>query len=323
MQLTINQSYITLNNWLFDSNQSQPDLNNIIKQIAFSSKLISNKIRRAGLENLYGNTLITNFHGDEVKKLDIVTNNIFIDSLRRCDISTMISEEENDLIPNKKNGKYVVAFDPLDGSSNIDVNITIGSIFGIYNANSIKTKNNTFRTGREQICAGYTLYSSSMMLILALNNEVNCFTFDEVCSEFVLTTPNIKIGKQQIYSINTGFYNNFHDETKQLVKHFEQYNYPLRYVGSMVADIHRTLLYGGIFINPSSEIRPNGKLRYYYEVAPISLIIEMAGGAANLGNTFDYKAALDYEPQGIHDRVPIYCGNIKCVDLVNKFKKIE
>ena len=312
----------TFDEFLMNQTGSQKNLNKIYRQIAFSCKVISNRIKRAGLENLYGSTTITNFHGEEVKNLDVLANNTFITSLSKIkDVGALVSEEDYDAMIINPDGKYIVTFDPLDGSSNIDANVNIGSIFGVFEkkGDGKMTKQDCLQPGRNLITAGYCLYGSSTILIVVYNGQVNGFTLDENYGEFVLTHHQMTIPKfKPIYSVNEGNRDSWDPKVREFVDSLKSTDggkkpYSLRYIGSMVADIHRTLLYGGIFMYPASKDAPNGKLRYLYEVAPMSLIIETAGGKAICGNI----AALDIVPDTVHQRVPVFMGSYDCI------KKIE
>lgn len=293
------------NKLLINLSSSHGDkLDSIIRNISLSCKIIKNKIRRSSLENICTSTSITNFHGEEVKTLDVISNRCIINSLSCIgSIKYLVSEEDVYKLHINDDGEYIVCFDPLDGSSNIDVNINIGTIFGIY-----KSSDRDIPYGSDILVSGYCLYGPSTIFVLCIDNKVNIYTLDDDIGEFVLTDENIQIpyGKK-IYSINEGNYHLWDENIKSIVDKYKKDRYSLRYVGSMVADIHRTLLYGGIFMYPSSTNAPNGKLRYLYEVAPMSHIITVAGGKS-LVNSIN---ALNYEPDTIHDRVPIIIGSFK------------
>lgn len=301
----------TLYEWLNNNSENQ-ELNKILIQISIACKIISNQIRRASLEKLYGDAEITNFHGENVQTLDVLANHEFIQTLRQNQmIHSLISEESFEVIPCNDAGEYTIAFDPLDGSSNINANISIGSIFSI--TQNIK---DPLFTGLDIISAGYALYSSSTMLVFAIEGQPQGFTLDEQCGEFLLTHPNITIAKlHKIYSVNEAYSNFWSDGQRNLLNKFREDKYVSRYIGSMVADVHRTLLYGGIFMNISSPTNPDGKLRYLYEVAPMSYIIEKAGGLAYIKN----KRALEYKPATIHQRSPIYMGSESCVKIALEY----
>jgi fructose-1,6-bisphosphatase I len=296
----------------------------ILNHIIAAGKFISGKIRRAVIECLCSTTSNINYHGEEVKTLDMLSNEEFISNLKKSKyVVAMVSEEESCVIKtNNENGKYYVTFDPLDGSSNIDANINIGSIFGIY----LNDNENYLRPGKEMICAGYILYGSATMLVLSMKNCVNGFCLDDNMGTFILSHPNIKIPTNtNIYSINEGNCETWKKSIVDLIiyiKSTDETNnkkpYSLRYIGSMVADVHRTLLYGGLFMYPAGNNATSGKLRYLYEVAPMAHIIKNAGGKSLIDGNID---ALDYVPSSIHQRVPIFMGSVQNMELVSTFLK--
>jgi fructose-1,6-bisphosphatase I len=324
-------SPISLERWM--PNQCDSDLQDVLTKIVDAGKVISEKIRRATLEPLYSSFLKSlaenemsneplpdiNVHGEVIKTLDRLSNEEFINNLKKSKhVSAMISEEEVSVIKTSHmDGKYFVTFDPLDGSSNIDANINIGSIFGIY----MSINENYLQAGKEMICAGYLLYGPATMLIISLNKSVNGFCLDDISETFILTHPNITVPPQtDIYSVNEGNFETWKKPVANLITQFKSTKkpYSLRYIGSMVADVHRTLLYGGLFMYPASHSSPDGKLRYLYEVAPMAHIINNAGGQSLIdGNTH----ALDYRPLSIHQRVPIFLGSIENMCVVSAFLK--
>ena len=236
----------------------------------------------------------------------------------------LVSEEVDDviIIEESVRGKYVVVFDPLDGSSNIDCNVSVGSIFGIYKksdpSSSACSVQDALQPGKNLVAAGYCMYGSSTQMVLTFGNGVNIFTHDPAIGEFILTHPNVRIPEnpKTIYSVNEGNAVYWHEPVRKFVdivkNKQEKKPYSLRYVGSMVADVHRTLLYGGIFMYPNDKKSPNGKLRLLYECNPMSLIIEQAGGKSTTGS----DRVLDIQPKSIHERRPIYLGCIRDVDLL-------
>ncbi len=294
-----------------------PTIGPIISQIAVATKIISNKVKRAGIENLIGSSSVTNFHNEEVQTLDILSNIVFITALKKVrSVFALISEEEVNPISCNKDGDYLVCFDPLDGSSNIDANVNIGSIFGIF---ATEKEHPTYvRQGKDLMAAGYALYGSSTLLIVAFPNSVNGFTLDETIGEFVLTHPSIRVPETgSTYSINEGYCSSWTPETANIINYLKSGHhekpYSLRYIGSMVADVHRTLLYGGLFINPPNKLNRNGKLRYLYEVAPFAFIMEQAGGRSTDG----LIRTLDHLPSTIHERVPVFMGSLDMMCLVD------
>jgi fructose-1,6-bisphosphatase I len=309
-----NKRHITLNEWL-TKYSNYIDLNSVIIQIATACKIISSKVRRVSIDGLHGAANTKNYHGESVQTLDILSNNEFIDALSKNQwVHTIISEEDDNPTVLNEHGLFVVAYDPLDGSSNIDANVSIGSIFGIS-----RTVGDIHFRGCDMICAGYALYSCSTQLVFAIDDKPQCFTLDESCGEFVLTYADIIIPKMyKMYSINEAYYNFWLKEQQELIDKFKELNYVSRYIGSMVADVHRTLFYGGIFMNIGSKENPDGKLRYMYEIAPMSYLIEKAGGLS-----FIIKdSALNHKPTNIHQRTPIYLGSSECVQLALSYHLI-
>jgi len=293
------------------------DFTLLLNAICTACKFISSKVRSAGIANLSGLHGTTNQTGDDQQKLDVLSNdvvkNVLIKSGKCC---ILASEEEENAIFLDGQGKYIVAFDPLDGSSNIEVNISIGTIFSISKRNGdVNDINELLRSGNSIISAGYCLYGSSTQMVLAFAGEVNIYTLDPSFGEFILTHPMVKIpNKGSIYSINEGNAKIWDKATEEYVK--EKKNgkpYSLRYVGSMVADVHRTLIKGGIFLYPSDLKNKNGKLRVLYECFPMSFIIENAGGLSSTGK----GRVLDIEPKSIHEKCSIVIGS---KDDINDFE---
>ena len=281
-------------------------------------KVIENLVRKARVNDLIGIAGNQNVQGEEQKKLDVLSNEVMIKLLSSSgQCSVLVSEEEDNIIIVREHGghpgKYCVVFDPLDGSSNIDAGVNIGTIFGIYRIQdgSEGSVKDVLRPGREMVAAGYCMYGSSANIVLSTGNGVNGFTLDSSFGEFVLTHPNIEIpSRGKIYSFNEGNSMYFHEP---VIKYLESVKFPgegkkpytARYIGSMVADVHRTLLYGGIFGYPSDKKTRDGKLRLLYEGFPMAFLIEQAGGLATTGE----KRVLDVEPKSIHERVPIFLGS--------------
>ncbi|KAH0883213.1 hypothetical protein HID58_059309 [Brassica napus] len=277
----------------------------------------------------YPGMLIMSF-GEEQKKLDVLSNDVFVKALVSSGrTSVLVSEEDEEatFVESSKRGKYCVVFDPLDGSSNIDCGVSIGTIFGIYTMehSDEPTIEDVLKPGNEMVAAGYCMYGSSCMLVLSTGTGVHGFTLDPSLGEFILTHPDIKIpNKGNIYSVNEGNAQNWDGPT---TKYVERCKYPkdgspaksLRYVGSMVADVHRTLLYGGIFLYPADKKSPNGKLRVLYEVFPMAFLMEQAGGQAFTGK----KRALDLVPKKIHERSPIFLGSYDDVEEIKALYAAE
>ncbi|WKY15891.1 hypothetical protein Q1695_000961 [Nippostrongylus brasiliensis] len=297
------------------------DLTNLLTSLLTAFKAISSAVRKAGLANLYGIAGNTNVQGEEVKKLDVLSNELMINMIRSSyTCSGMVSEENDNIIEvdEGKRGKYLVCFDPLDGSSNIDCLVSIGSIFGIWRKNTEGPAEaaDFMQPGRSLVAAGYCLYGSATIVVLSTGNGVNGFMLDPSIGEFILTHPKMRVPeKGKIYSINEGYARHW---SQGLSKYIHTRKFPedgkkpmvQRYVGSMVADIHRTILNGGIFLYPPTKDAPQGKLRLLYECAPISFIIEQAGGMATTGT----GPLLDVVPEHIHQRTPLYMGSKKDVE---------
>ncbi len=327
---------VTIDRYILDQQLSHPeasgDLSGLLYDIALTGKIIAREVSKAGLVDILGQTGNVNVQGEVVQKLDDFANECFIKnfdhSARLC---LMASEEEDEpvKIPAKfKCGNYVLLFDPLDGSSNIDANVSIGSIFSIYRrvseGDGPGTLEDLLRKGCEQVAAGYVLYGSSTMLVYTTGHgHVDGFTLDPSIGEFLLSHPNIRIPERgKIYSCNEGYRNLLFDSTRRYLDYLQETDkdtgrpYSARYVGSMVADVHRTLLYGGIFMYPGTEKAPGGKLRLLYEASPMGMLVEQAGGLASTGK----EPILELEPTELHQRVPIFMGSKQDVELALEFE---
>ncbi|GLJ54767.1 hypothetical protein SUGI_1176410 [Cryptomeria japonica] len=303
--------------------ESRGDFTILLSHIVLGCKFVCSAVNKAGLAKLIGLAGETNVQGEEQKKLDVLSNEVFVKALvssgRTC---ILVSEEDEEatFVEPALRGKYCVVFDPLDGSSNIDCGVSIGTIFGVY---SIKPGDepkleDVLRPGKHMVAAGYCMYGSSCTLVLSTGSGVNGFTLDPSLGEFILTHPDIKVPKKgKIYSVNEGNAKNWDEPTK---KYVERCKFPkdgsspksLRYIGSMVADVHRTLLYGGIFMYPADKKSPNGKLRVLYEVFPMSFLMEQAGGQSFTGK----KRALDIVPSKIHERSSVFLGSYDDVEEI-------
>jgi fructose-1,6-bisphosphatase I len=293
----------------------------IINAIKKSSVQIEEKVRRSALDGFQGNISIDtiNSSGDVQKKLDIITNEIMIDNLIKTKCCSILLSEENEdaiIVDKEFRGKYMVAFDPLDGSSNIDCNVCIGTIFSIYKDTNTDIINNLdkeiLRNGSSIICAGYIIYGPATEMVITIEEKpgVQKYTLDTDKKEYIYTGEiDIKNKTKKIYSINESNSENWFQDMKEYINLYKIPNtkYSQRYIGSMVADVHRTLLYGGMFSYPADTKNQNGKLRVIYECFPISKIMEKAGGAAIIGN-FSRKRILDINPTEIHQRTPILIG---------------
>ncbi|KAK8864223.1 hypothetical protein IAR55_001469 [Kwoniella newhampshirensis] len=300
------------------------DLTMLLIAIQVTSKYIASNVRKARLINLVGLAGASNVQGEDQKKLDVLSNDIMVNALRASGkVSVMVSEEIDDaIIVGGSKGTYCVVFDPLDGSSNIDAGVNVGTIFGVYKVKegsegSIK---DVLRPGKEMVAAGYTMYGSSCNLVLSTGQGVDGFTLDEALGEFILTHPEIKIpSRGKIYSFNEGNSLHFYPPTNNYlnsIKYPENGKpYSARYIGSMVADVHRTLLYGGIFGYPDDKKSKDGKLRMLYEAFPMSFLTEQAGGVATTGT----QRILDIIPPNIHGRCPVFLGSKDDVEDLKKF----
>ncbi|KAG1473820.1 hypothetical protein G6F56_000726 [Rhizopus delemar] len=327
IQVGTGEDLITLTRWVIAQQQDVPeatgDLTLLLTAIQFGCKFVASKVKQAGLINLLGLTGAANVQGEDVKKLDILANDIFRNALIGSGKACLLVSEEDEnamIIENKdQRGKYVVTFDPLDGSSNIDCGVSIGTIFGIFKVKDESNPNisDCIRSGRELVASGYCMYGSYCEMILSVGNGVNGFTLDPSIGEFIMTHPNIRLPPHgKIYSVNEGNHKYFDEPCKKYVEHVKQ-KYTARYVGSMVSDIHRTLLYGGIFGYPADSKSTKGKLRILYEVFPMAFLIEQAGGKATTGT----KDCLDLIPEHIHDRSGIWLGSKEDVEELESFYK--
>lgn len=308
------------------------ELSRLINSIRLAAKVVSHEVRKAGLVDILGATGETNIQGETQQKLDLMANEMFIKTLTNRQIVCGIASEENDEFitiegkPETKNNKYVVLMDPLDGSSNIDVNVSVGTIFSIYRR---KSKTGTpvesqdfLQPGREQVAAGYIIYGTSTMLVYTTGYGVNGFTLNPAIGTFYLSHPDMKIPENgAIYSVNEGNYVHFPQGVKDYIKYCQKEEgdrpYTSRYIGSLVSDIHRNILKGGIYIYPTSSIKAQGKLRLLYECNPMAYIIEQAGGKASDG----YTRILDVAPSELHERIAFFCGSKNMVEKAESFMK--
>jgi len=306
--------------------QATGELSALLRDIGLACKLINKQVSKAGLVDILGKHGATNVQGEEQMKLDIYADETLIRVLQNSSECAGIASEENDEHicfddEFSQNSKYVVLFDPLDGSSNIDVNASIGTIFSIYKRVSpLGTpcrEEDFLQPGNKLMAAGYVIYGSSTMMVYATKLGVNGFTLEPSIGEFCLSHPDMKCKeKGKIYSINQGNTNKYNDCTKAFLNYCMEENkeedrpYSHRYIGSMVADMHRTLIKGGIFMYPADKKNKNGKLRLQYECNPMAFIIEVAGGKASTGD----QSVLEVQPTELHQRVPIYIGSKKLVE---------
>lgn len=324
---------ITLTQFLLEEQLKLPhatgDFTALLSHFVYAAKIVTREVRKAGLlDHVLGSTSNTNVQGETQMKLDAYADRIITDSMKKCGHLCIMASEENDdaiEIPEQYPiGKYTFVFDPLDGSSNIDSNVSIGSIFSIHLRRSPTGRagkvEDMLQKGALQRCAGYVIYGSSTMLILTTGHGVNGFTLDPSCGEFLLSHPNMKMPESgNIYSINEGNYNFWSDDIKEYIKEIKKIENPggprtLRYIGSLVADFHRNLLKGGIFLYPQdakSTKYPKGKLRLLYEAAPMAYIAEQAGGMAV---TVDGQRVLDIQPESLHERTTLITGSKREVE---------
>lgn len=303
------------------------DLSKIFRDIVLAAKIVNRDIRKAGLVDILGEHGTVNVQGEHVKKLDVIANEEFIEALTAGrDCCAVISEEEDFIRQVNNHGKYIVAMDPLDGSSNIDVNAAIGTIFSVYRRKSAAgtpaTMEDCLQKGTEQVAAGYVIYGSSTMLVYTTGSGVNGFTLDASIGDFCLSHPQIRIpAKGSIYSINEGNASRFSPGLEQYVAWCKEVNkaegrpYKARYIGSMVGDFHRNLIKGGIFIYPETGDAPNGKLRLMYECNPMSFVLEQAGGMASTGK----MRIMEIAPAELHQRVSVYMGSTEMVNRALSF----
>ncbi|MBK6444867.1 MAG: class 1 fructose-bisphosphatase [Bacteroidetes bacterium] len=306
------------------------ELSRLLRDIGIAAKIVNREVNKAGLVDILGEFGTINVQGENVKKLDVYANEQFIAALSAGGETCAVASEENEGLVHidsevSKNAKYVVCVDPLDGSSNIDVNVSIGTIFSIYRRTSFSGKveeKDYLQRGTDQVAAGYIIYGSSTMLVYTTGKGVNGFTLDPSIGEFCLSHPDMICPQNGIiYSINEGNYVHFPDGVKQYIKYVQVEDsktsrpYSSRYIGSLVADFHRNLLKGGIFIYPSTMKSPKGKLRILYECNPLAFIIEQAGGKASDG----FRRILDLQPTSLHQRTPLFIGSSEMVTMAEEF----
>ncbi|MFZ5432374.1 MAG: class 1 fructose-bisphosphatase [Calditrichota bacterium] len=317
---------ITIERHILHHERKNPEatgqLTRLLNQIAYAAKVVSREVRRAGLLDILGNTGDTNVQGEAVQKLDVIAQDTFFAALDHIGVlCCMTSEEVDDIIripPQFDLGKYTVAFDPLDGSSNIAANVNVGTIFSVHrkiSAGREGTAEDLLQPGRNQVVAGYVMYGSSTMMVYTTGKGVYGFTLEPSLGEFLLSHPDIRIpDRGKIYSCNMGNYKYWSEGVRKYVDHIMEVNpdqslpYSSRYIGSLVADAHRTLLYGGIFMYPmdyKDPKKPKGKLRMLYEASPMALIFEQAGGMASNGQI----PILDAQPTALHERTPLFIGS--------------
>jgi fructose-1,6-bisphosphatase I len=323
--MNVNRAILTLDEFTIQSLRQFPqatgELSSLLRDIGLAAKRVNVEVNKAGLVDILGDYGTTNVQGEEVKKLDIFANNQFVGVLQHgISCAGIASEELDDFVAFdddvSKNSKYVCLFDPLDGSGNIDVNVSIGTIFAIYRRVSprgtLATREDFLQKGRNQVAAGYMVYGSSTMMVYATKRGVNGFTLDQSIGEFSLSHPNIKCPERgRFYSVNHGNFFQYTDDVRKYINTCQNKTketggpYTQRYIGSMVADVHRNLIKGGIFMYPGTIDKPKGKLRLLYESNPFAFIVEVAGGKATDGNI----PILDIIPTELHQRTPLFIGS--------------
>ena len=331
---------ITLNEFIIQRQADFPyakgELSRLLTHIGLAAKVVNREVNQAGLVDILGSIGKTNVQGEDVKKLDVFANERFINAMfGSSEIAGMATEETEDIIYDDtemaKNAKYVLCLDPLDGSSNIDVNVSIGTIFSIFRRVTPRGHRpeleDFLQEGTKQVAAGYIIYGSSTMLVYTTGRGVNGFTLDPSIGEFCLSHPDIKtplIGK--IYSVNESYYHSFSTGVRKFIDYCKEPDkesgrpYTARYIGSLVADFHRNLLKGGIYMYPATRKHPNGKLRLLYEANPMAFIVEQAGGMAV---DQQGRRILDIKPTELHQRVPLFIGSRNMVEQVMHFIEEE
>jgi fructose-1,6-bisphosphatase I len=326
----------TLTEFIVEKQSEYPnatgELTRILNDIGIAAKFVNREVNRAGLGEVMGYVGEVNVQGEEQKKLDVYANNQFIAALRSGGQVCAIGSEENEEIilfddAISRHGKYVVAMDPLDGSSNIESNVSIGTLFSIYQRRTVRgpaTLEDFMQPGRNLVASGYVIYGSSTMLVYTTGNGVNGFTLDPSVGLFILSHPDMMYPENgTIYSINEANYIYFPEGVKQYIHYCQEDDnatnrpYSTRYIGSMVADIHRNLIRGGIFIYPGTKKSKNGKLRLLYECNPVAFLAEQAGGKASDG----FNRILDIQPKSLHERSPLFVGPGSMVQTAEEFMK--
>lgn len=333
-----NYKITTLNDFIILKQKEFPyakgELSSLLHHIGTAAKMVNKKINKAGLIDIIGSSGEVNVHGENQQKLDVYADEVFISSLissgECCGVAT--EENENEILFSDEfasNGKYVVCMDPLDGSSNIDYNVSVGTIFSIYRRITQRGENvgneDFLQEGTQQVAAGYIIYGSSTMLVYSTGSGVNGFTLDPSIGEFCLSHPDIKTPEDgTIYSVNEGNYIHFPEGIKKYIKYCQEMDkesgrpYTSRYIGSLVSDFHRNLLKGGVFLYPENEKAPGGKLRLVYECNPIAFIAIQAGGRASDG----YHSLLEIKPSTLHQRSPFYAGSNNMVKKIEEFLRL-
>jgi fructose-1,6-bisphosphatase I len=330
----MNRKNTTLGEFIIENQSSfqysSGELSKLINAIRLAAKVVNHEVNKAGLVDIIGAAGDTNIQGEDQQKLDVLANEKFIQTLINREIVCGIaSEEEDDFISinssdNQNQNKYVVLIDPLDGSSNIDVNVSVGTIFSIYRRvtplGSPVALTDFLQPGRAQIAAGYIVYGTSTMLVYTTGDGVNGFTLNPALGTFYLSHPNMEFPETgKIYSVNEGNYVHFPQGVKDYIKYCQKEEgdrpYTSRYIGSLVSDFHRNMIKGGIYLYPKSSVAAEGKLRLLYECNPMAFIAEQAKGKASNG----FDPIMDIVPTELHQRVPFFCGSRKMVEKAEEF----
>ena len=326
----IHTKIVTLDEFIIRSQNQKPlhsgELTGLLRDIGVAAKIINREVTKAGLVSILGVSGQENSSGDNVQLLDLYANETLIECLKNSgEVCAIVSEENEDIIyvpsVEGKEAKYVVAFDPLDGSSNIDVNVSVGTIFSIYHRQSAQDKNpeieDFLQKGTALVAAGYVIYGTSTILVYTTGHGVNGFTLDPSIGEFCLSHRDIKIpNRGPYYSVNQGYYLKFDVDMRRYIDYCSDLNLGLRYIGSMVSDIHRILFQGGIFLYPNTRKYPLGKLRLVYECNPMSFIVEQAGGKAM---TCQLQRIMEIQPKSLHQIATIAIGSPEMVDEMKEF----
>jgi fructose-1,6-bisphosphatase I len=319
-------SPLSVGEFFYKKTQPQAsDLSRILDGLTRAAKLVHEDVSRAELAGILGAIGTENVQGEEQQKLDVIANNRFIEAFTKSGLIALIGSEENEgiILTGNDGAEYVVAMDPLDGSSNIDVNVSIGTIFSIYKRrtpkNQTPTLSDLLQAGTEQVAGGYVLYGTSTLLVITTGEGVQAFTYDSKADEFLLSHPLIQTKAEgKIFSCNEGSYHDFEEGVKNYLNYCKTQQFKGRYIGSLVADFHRNLLKGGIFLYPATPKSPQGKLRLLYECNPLAFIAEQAGGLATDGK----NRILDIQPTALHQRTPYYIGSPNMVrDVMDLLQK--
>ena len=325
---------ITLGEFIIENQSSFPystgELSKLINAIRLAAKVVNHEVNKAGLVDIIGDVGETNIQGEDQQKLDVFANDKFIQSLKNREIVCGIASEESEdfIIINsndeRNQNKYVVLIDPLDGSSNIDVNVSVGTIFSVYRritpVGSSVTLEDFLQPGKNQVAAGYIVYGTSTMLVYTTGDGVNGFTLNPAIGTFYLSHPNMQFPETgNIYSVNEGHYIHFHQGVKDYIKYCQKEEedrpYTARYIGSLVSDFHRNMIKGGIYMYPKSSVTEEGKLRLLYECNPMAFLAEQANGLAIGGRS----RILDVVPTELHQRIPFFAGSRKMVEKLQEF----